>query len=68
MDRVIRFGLDDWSITEALFTWNGENKTECWIWNENNNNNDDDDDDDNNNNDDNNNDDNNNNNNNNSWK
>ena len=28
MDREIRSGLDDWSITEALFTWNGENNTE----------------------------------------
>ena len=27
MDRKIWFGLDDWSITEALFTWNGENNT-----------------------------------------
>ena len=27
MDREIRLGLDDWSITEALFTWNGENNT-----------------------------------------
>ena len=27
MDIEIRFGLDDWSITEALFTWNGENNT-----------------------------------------
>ena len=27
MDREVRLGLDDWSITEALFTWNGENNT-----------------------------------------
>ena len=28
MDREIRLGFDDWSITETLFTWNGENNTE----------------------------------------
>ena len=28
MEREIRLGLDDWNITEALFTWNGENNTE----------------------------------------
>ena len=27
MDREIRLGLDEGSITEALFTWNGENNT-----------------------------------------
>ena len=34
MDREIRFRLDEWSIGEALFTWNGENDTKsvkCWI-------------------------------------
>ena len=25
MDREIRLGLDNWSITKALLTWNGEN-------------------------------------------
>ena len=28
VDRENRLGLDDWSITEAVFTWNGENDTE----------------------------------------
>ena len=28
MDREIRIGLDDWSITEALLNWNSEIKTE----------------------------------------
>ena len=28
MDREIRLGFDDLSITKALFTWNGENNTE----------------------------------------
>ena len=27
MNREIRLGLDDWSITEALFTWNVKNNT-----------------------------------------
>ena len=27
MDKEIRLGFDDWSITEALFTWNDENNT-----------------------------------------
>ena len=27
MDREIRRGLDDWSITEALLTWNGKINT-----------------------------------------
>ena len=27
MDREIRLELHDWSITEALSTWNGENNT-----------------------------------------
>ena len=25
MDKEITLGFDDWSITEALFTWNDEN-------------------------------------------
>ena len=29
MDREIRLGLDDWRITEDLFTWSRENNTEC---------------------------------------
>ena len=28
MDREIRFGLDNWNITEALFTWNDQNNME----------------------------------------
>ena len=28
MDREIRFGLDNLNITEALFTWNGQNNME----------------------------------------
>ena len=29
MDREIRLGLDNRSIAEALFTWNGQNNMEC---------------------------------------
>ena len=28
IDREIWIGLDNWNITEALFTWNGQNNTE----------------------------------------
>ena len=28
MDREIRLGIDDWHITEALFTWDNENNME----------------------------------------
>ena len=28
MDREIRLGIDDWRITEDLFTWNKENNME----------------------------------------
>ena len=28
IDREIWIGLDDWNITKALFTWNGQNNIE----------------------------------------